>query len=165
MVKKFFFFHLIRISQCRFEWDHVPASEGWVTDVMVIWLSELGHCCSFGSSGGECRADDWLPGDSGLVWASSSVWLSTSPCWLWEKDTKDCMALLKLSWCLTSWRTHLDRPRMSMWKESVTITTSMALYFHDLFTVWSSTCINFHAVGVFSSILTTIVQSIVEVFM
>lgn len=53
---------------------------------------------------------------SGEETAKPEVWLSTGTtftfCCPWEKATRDCMALLKVSWCWTSWRTHLERPEI-----------------------------------------------------
>lgn len=48
-----------------------------------------------------------------------------------ENTTSDCMALLKVSWCWTSWRTHFDRPECKhTWSGGVYVDN----YCHLLFT-------------------------------
>lgn len=81
---------------------------GGITAGWGVWGSEAlaGHCPSIVTG-------TWLLGEQRV---ELRIWLSTEDastfCCIWEKATRDCMALLKVSWCWTSWRTHLERPEI-----------------------------------------------------
>lgn len=94
-----------------------------VSEKQVVGL--VSRCCSgsmthepsvWGCKSLETHCPSTVPGKSlpEEKALEQGVWLPTSAtctfCCTWENATKDCMALLKVSWCWTSWRTHLDRP-------------------------------------------------------
>lgn len=105
------------VKQIQLFFFHIPDSEDLLSE-----LAARTSVCRFGgaswgsnglrgaiiSGGGEVTVVGL--GCWGAAWDCVSLKVSTAPRWPWEKDSRDCMAPVKVSWCLTSWRTHFDRP-------------------------------------------------------
>lgn len=53
----------------------------------------------------------WLFGDDAVeLEVQASAGINSTFCCSRENVSSDCMALLKVPWCWTSWRTHFERP-------------------------------------------------------
>lgn len=82
----------------------------WTSGILLheagVWGSEALETHGPSTVNGKSLVADEAE-ERGLGTSTEATWTF---CWAWENATSDCMALLKVSWCWTSWRTHLDRP-------------------------------------------------------
>lgn len=120
-VKNLIFGHIPLIIVDLISTNKIPVSIDLLSE-LAFWTSVCGFgCAGFGSDrlwrpiisgGGEVavKLTSEGPGNGGAAWECVFSKVSTASCWDCEKDSKDCMAPVKVSWCLTSWRTHFDRP-------------------------------------------------------